>query len=148
MNKYNNPEEFIHNEFITNRGYESDCILTKKEMYKMIIKNKINFKKEKPIDYIKKEELLNALLTKFSYKDLSEYVGVRNYCFMDKFDVTEEEMEYLRNKKIVHTTMIKERTNIYKTFNIKFYLYDVYDYFNLNKEYINECLIKAGLRKK
>ncbi|MBP3761259.1 MAG: hypothetical protein J6I55_07300 [Ruminococcus sp.] len=140
MNKYKTPEEFIYNAITVNRGNKSDCLLTKKRMIDLLREHKIFIQKNIKINYIKKSQLLEILLKKASYKELSKYVGVRSYCFEDKFNITENEIEYLRKKGIIHTTIIQEGRNIYKTYSKTFYLYDVYDYFNLTKEEINNFL--------
>lgn len=86
MDKFESPEEFIKYQII----HHKDCLLTKKDIRKLLTEKKIYF--NIPVEYIKKEKLFNILITQYSYKDLSKYVGVRSSAFMKKFNITNEEL--------------------------------------------------------
>lgn len=111
----------------------------------MLTEKKIYF--NIPVEYIKKEKLFNILITQYSYKDLSKYVGVRSSAFMKKFNITNEELLSLAKSgliKVSYETLYLYTPNLEfdapnNRWN-KYKLYDVYDYFKLKQKDIDKKL--------
>ncbi len=142
MDQFDDPEDFIRHQLLAN-GYCSDT-LTKKEMYHLIKDNNIEFQLNKGvIEYTKKKDMLDALLTKLSYRDLADYVGVLRKSFCMKFNITIDEFNILVANDLIHKSgsFITVR-NPYKTNATwsKWCWYNVYDYFELTDEIIHRSL--------
>lgn len=141
MSIFSTPEDFIRHEILT-KGNRLG--LTKKMMYNIIktenLPLKVNVKR---LESISKTELLNVMLTKYTYRDLSRLVGVPMYSFMEKFKITEEQFITLVDEGLFHRTIsttitypIKYGKNKY-TYN---YGYNVYDYFYVQQDIVNFSL--------
>ena len=140
MDSFETPEEYIRHQILKN-GHNS--IITKKDMLKIIRENNIDFQITKPLAYIKKQVLLDVLLTKLSYKDLSKYVEVSRKSFCLKFGITEEEFKILEQVELIHKVIEHKRVSLADGGRSKWSQwsgYDVYDYYELTKETIDNAL--------
>ncbi|GEM_PF-5355577 len=137
MDKFETPEEFIRHQILARGNFST---LQKKDLYQMIRKQNIDFTPNKHgLAYTKKQDLLDAVLTKVSYRELSRYVDVSRQSFCMKFNITVDEFKILVQKNLIHKTNehmgIKFENGSYSKYS-QWCGYDVYDYFNLTKEVI------------
>lgn len=142
MDQFNTPEEFIRHQILRGSHFSS---LTKKMMLKMIRDNNIEFELDKSLTYIKKEVLLETLLTKVSYKELSEYVEVSRKSFCLKFGISTEEFKILETEGLVHKISEHKAIRGVGDSGAKWSQwsgYDVYDYFELTKEEVDNAIKK------
>ncbi|MBQ5561809.1 MAG: hypothetical protein IIT39_00260 [Clostridia bacterium] len=141
MDRFSNPEEFIRQQILAKGNFSS---LDKKEMYRLIRVYNIEFQiHTSGLAYTKKQDMLDALLKKISYRELARYVNVSKQSFCMKFGITDDEFKILVEKGLIHPTNAYMSLKHCGTGDAKWSQwsgYNVYDYFNLSTDEIKSVL--------
>ena len=141
MDRFSNPEEFIRQQILAKGNFSS---LDKKEMYRLIRVYNIEFQiHTSGLAYTKKQDMLDALLKKISYRELARYVNVSKQSFCMKFGITDDEFKILVEKGLIHPTNAYMSLKHCESGDVKWSQwsgYNVYDYFNLTTEDIKNVL--------
>ena len=141
MDKFNSPEEFIRQQILARGNFSK---LDKKEIYRLLRNHNIEFQINKNgLSYTKKQDMLDALLTKVTYRELAKYVNVSRKSFCLKFGITIEEFKVLVEKGLINVTNKYIGVKNWYTDNPKWSQwkgYDVYDYFELTNDKIHNAL--------
>lgn len=134
------PEDFIRNSTLSKGNHST---LTKDKMFDLIIERNIpcNIARSN-LRSVRKSKLFNMLLTSYSYKELSKYVGVSMRCFLEKFNINESDFKELVKVNVFNRTLcstlmfINNGIKSYRTI----YGYDVYDYYYTPKDIVDYYL--------
>ena len=143
MDQFDSPEDFIRHQILSRGNFST---LDKKKMYRLIREHNIEFTiKKNGLEYTKKKDMFDALLTSLSFRDLASYVGVLRKSFCVKFDITIDEFQTLVRDGLIHKThSFTSVKNPYSANPIwsKWDWYNVYDYFDLTRDIVQKALNK------